>query len=259
MIITTRNQAELQPFVVIEAIPRTAGGTDGDPETGTYMEYVPRTTTTSHNDYRVTIGEGVTWTNLTPETLNTYDFPLVQRVDTPAESVGRLRFEKRGVAIRKNLQIAEIGTPDISKIPKAVLPSTLLTFFHNLTVAKASASGKNNYRYRTKGGSGVPVGYGNAYLTLEPNTDCWMDYDMSGVPIWNSSGYMPGYGGGPQHGGVLLQCSSNRVLAEAEHFASPLGTKFVFMQPDGQRVERTSIGINKRPSGANNAQFDHLN
>lgn len=254
MIITIKNQSEIMPFVETETFPIDSGWTTGATTTGTYSVYTYRTQPTYQNTYRLTLGTGVTWTNLDPTVLDLSEFPTVKAAASPSGPRGLVRFTRGSVSIKREFDISVVGNPMTFSVPDSILTGTLLEFTHNIIHAKASLSGKDNHYYRITGGSGALVMPGNGYLNMQPNPDCWADFDFSGVPVWNSSGSSPGQGGGAYHGGVLLQCTSNRVLVEAEHFGSPVGTVFAFMQADGTLVYRTSIAVNPRPAGANSAE-----
>lgn len=255
MILTTRNHSEIRPFVLAEAVPVEGGWTEGDPITGTYTTYLPRTQSTTQNSYRLTLGADVTHANLSPTILDTSDFPIVRAVEDPDGDVGWIRFTRGAMSIRKDFDVGVSGNPMTFHVPESITAETLLAYTHGLVMAKAGQSGKNDYRYRSIGGSGSAVPMGSGYLVRQPNPDCWANWDFSGVPLWNSSGGDSGQGG-PQHGGVLIH---PRVLVEAEHFGSPEGSVFKFMQPNGTLVTRKSIAVNPRPAGANNAETARMN
>lgn len=254
MILITRNQIEFAPFVEVETIPVDSGWTAGSLVEGEYTNYVPRTQPEHHNNYRVVVGEGVGVENLDEATLDLSEFPVVKRVEPPAKNMGQLRFSLLGCSVLRSFNVQTRGFPITFNTPSEIISGTILDFTHSLIFTKASAASKSDYFYRTIGGSGVPVFNGNTHLTVQPNPDCWAaGYDLSGVPIWNSSG---GSGGGSQHGGVLL---APRILVEAEHFKSPVGTVFKFMQPDGTIFSRTSVAVNSRPTGNNHLETTRLN
>lgn len=257
MILKTRHGAEYVPFISILTRPIDGGWTEGAPIVGTFSTYVERTQPEYYNEYTVTTNAG-TIENLSPLTLDLADFPVVKRAAGFVGSSGNVRFTRNGVGLTRSFNIATVGQPQVFQVPVSLTSSTLLSYFHNLAFGAASAVDKNDFYYRTVGGSGVAVLQGNTYTTVQPNPDCWAaGWDFSGVPIWNSSG---GSGGGSQHGGALITNNGTHAhLIEAEHFRSPVGSVFRFMKPDGSLAVATSIGVNSRPSGATNLETQQLN
>jgi hypothetical protein len=129
------------------------------------------------------------------------------------------------------------------RYPLSIIAGTIFEHSHDLLFGAASVAGKVDNAYRLVGGSPVNLTDG-ALPNIERNPTCWAHgWDISGIPVWNSSG---GTGGGPKHGGALI---TSQHLWEAKHYPSPVGTQFKFLKNDGSGVEtRTSVGVYEKPS-----------
>jgi hypothetical protein len=230
---------------------------DGPTLTGTYTTYFLRDAVESHNQYIVTTNADEV-INLSPSVLDLTEFPKVKRLSSYTSNIGTLEFVNNGAKFRRTYNIGNAGTNVDLTYTNSVLPGTVLQLFHNRVITAASAAGKDELFYRSKiTGLPIEITNGSMYLNVEPNPNCWASqWDLTGVPLWLSAGSAPGGGGGPNHGGVPI---TSRHFVEAEHYPSPVGTEWKWMLANGTIVSRTSIGVNSRPTGANQAETQWLN
>lgn len=255
MNLRTRNEAEYKPLLVSEAVNVPTSYTDGPSQDGIYTEYFLRDAVEGYYNHLVTT-DADEITNLSPTVLDLSEWPLVKRAADYTANQGTIEYRKGGARYRRDYRVGNIGTLADLYYTTAVKAGTMLEYFHNLVITAASAPGKDDFFFRTKS-TGVPVQItsGTMYQTVEPNPNCWVSqWDLTGVPIWLSAG--SGGGGGPNHGGVPI---TSRHFVEAEHYHSPVGTEWKWMLADGSLVSRTSIGVNARPAGVDQAQTQWLN
>jgi len=254
VILKTKHQSQTAAIVEVAQIPVESGVIFGSVAEGSYTDYFDATQSSYWSEYIVTTNAD-DYENLNPELLDLSDWPTVRRQAEVTSGTGVVSFNRNGIKTRRSFNVSTFGQPQVFRICDAVLPSNLLSYCHNLIFPAAEASGKNDFYYRAIGGSGVSMRTGTAYLSAQPNPDCWAaQWDFSGVPIWNSST------NGARHGGALISKNSTHAhLIEAKHYASPVGTVFKFMTPGGVIRMATSIGVARYPVGATNAETEHLN
>lgn len=257
MNIKTRNVSQYRPIIENTQINIPVSFVDGATSTGIYTSYFLRDAIESRSEYLIASNADEV-VNLSPSVLDLTEFPKVKRVDGYTSNTGSLAFINNGAKFVKHYNIGDIGVAMDFVYTTGIVSGTALQFFHNLIISAAGAPGKDEHFYRSKT-TGLPVEItsGAMYLTVEPNPNCWArQWNLTGVPLWLSAGAAPGAGGGAQHGGVPI---TSRHFVEAEHFASPVGTEWKWMLADGSIVSRTSIGVNLRPTGANQAETQWLN
>ena len=250
MNLTTRHESAFKPLVVVTPVSVPTSFTDSSLVDGTYTNYVNRIFTASQQQQFVS-APFCEIDNLTPSRLDLSEFPVVKMVAEGTAGEGILRFREKDVSVQRRLWVGPTTQVGNQTITKELRNGTLLKYFHDLVIAKASQSGKSDEFYCRKSDNlPVPVHVGTTHTTVKPNPNCWVagGWDFTGVPIWCSAGAAPNAGGGSQHGGVLI---TPQHLAEAEHFKGEVGTVWRWMLTDGTLVERHSIGVNRVESNTN--------
>ena len=257
MNLRTKNESEFAPLIVSSTITIPTSYTDGPTLEGTFTSYFLRDASESHYEHLVSTNADLV-TNLSPTVLDLSEWPNVKRADGYTANEGRLEFLFKGAKYRRSYWIGNSGSQADITYTNAVKTGTMLAYFHDLVMAAASASGKDELFFRNKN-TLVPmeITAGTGYLNAQPNPNCWSaQWDFTGVPIWLSAGGPPYAGGGPNHGGAPV---TSRHFVEAHHYQSPVGTEWAWMLPDGSIVRRHSIGVNSRPAGSDYIETTWLN
>lgn len=247
MIIEGQPSVVTLPFVISEQTVIPIAPTTSEEITGDNLTHVVETTFGAEYQYTISSNADNVTAKI-PSHVDLSDYPLIKQGPDYAGGVETIIFGKKGIGVSKVFGFID-GNTVINNITTGVVPGSKLAYYHDICLAAATASGKQNYEFK-RISTGLPYSLPTsipvaALSDLARATDCWAaHWDFSGVPIGHSTN--GGSTFNPQHGGALL---TSRHLGECWHYHSPVGTKWAFMLPNGSIEFYKSIGMNRRPTG----------
>ncbi len=239
MTIHARSALEIGIPCVVTLLPR--GGESSLGESDFSNPFVVRkleTWTGAYNAHHISASLTVTAENLSPGSADIDGFPVVDRAASyPADGTTvRIRLSNGRTRKTLSLNLATSGSPVGGWKGYSIVPDTQYTAALDLLTPLIETDGKDVQVYRDKS-TLIPkdIIHGSSRNNIERNPNWWgdSDWDISGIPIWNSSSNSPSNG--------MALVTPNHLFA-AHHYKPSVGTTVEFLGNNGVVYTRTIIG-----------------